>query len=203
MSAPISGPYETEREVTQTPQVQAVYAAFDAAPGAGRMRPHNLAMLEDACAAADVAIGAYDSRILGWLSGWEPETCAVVVGLIARAHQAAVGSVREHLASLADHIDRRVADEHADRQEIAEDAATHLRMLARGARPAVTLDPVQLDRVLDALADAATYRKRQAGEACADCDAAPDSVCGDHMDDLDLADAYDTMAADLRQEAGR
>ena len=199
----MTGPYETEREVTQTAQVQAVYAAFDAAPGAGRMRPPNLAMLMDACAEAGVAVGAYDSRILGWLAQWEPQTCAVACGLISRAHQAAVDSVREHLASLADHIDRRLADEHADRQEIAEETAAHLRMLARGAKPAVTLDPVQVDRVLEALADAATYRQRQAGESCTDCDAAPESVCGDHMDDLDQADAYGVVARDLRQEAGQ
>jgi len=167
------------------------------------MVPHNHRMLCEALAATGVQLGAYDHRIVSWLAGFEPETCAVVCGLTTRAHRAAVGSVREHLASLADDIDRHLENEHADRQTIAEDTAAHLRMLARGTKPAVTLDPVQVDRVLDALADAASYRKRQAGEACADCDAAPESVCGDHMDDLDLADAYDMVARDLRQEATR
>jgi hypothetical protein len=154
----MTGPYETGREVTQTPQVQAVYAAFEAAPGAGRMKPHNLAMLMDACADAGVAVGAYDSRILGWLAQWEPQTCAVVAGLITRARQAA----------------------------------------------GIVLDPVELECVLDALADAAAYRKRQAGEACADCDAAADEhLCPDHLADYDAADCYDDLAELLRMEAGR
>lgn len=31
----MTGPFETERQASETPAVQAVYAAFDAAPGAG------------------------------------------------------------------------------------------------------------------------------------------------------------------------
>jgi hypothetical protein len=79
------GPFETERQALDWPAVRAVFAAFDADPGAGKMRPHNLAMLTDACAAAGVEMGAYDRRILAWLALWEPTTCAVVAGIIARA----------------------------------------------------------------------------------------------------------------------
>ncbi len=157
-----------------------------------------------ACEDAGVVPGAYDDRILRWVAGFEPQACAVVAGLITRAHQAAVGSVREHLASLADHIDRRLQDAQPGPAIIAGDAAAHLRILGRGAKPAVTLDAAQLGIVLDGLADATTYRRRQAGEACADCDADPDEgVCPDHLDDLDLADAYVVVASDLRREAGR
>jgi hypothetical protein len=159
--AVMTGPFESDREVTQTPQVQAVYAAFEAAPGAGKMAPHNFLMLVNACEAAGVDLGSPASRdrqVLAWLAGWEPQTCAVVAGLIARARHAA----------------------------------------------GVTLDAAQLDRVLDALDDAATYRRRQVGESCADCDAAADEgVCADHLDDFDLADAYDMVAGDLKREAGR
>ena len=42
-------------------------------------------MLLDACADAGVAVGAYDSRILYCLAGWEPATCAVIAALILRA----------------------------------------------------------------------------------------------------------------------
>jgi hypothetical protein len=82
-------PFETEADVLRTPAVRAVYAAFDAAPGRGRMAPHNLAMLRQACEAAGLVLGAYDERILAWLAGWEPQVCAVVAGLIARARQSA------------------------------------------------------------------------------------------------------------------
>ena len=52
----------------------------------GDLGEANLAYLRQACDQADVALGAFDTRILAWLAGWEPETCAVVAGLITRAH---------------------------------------------------------------------------------------------------------------------
>ena len=39
---------------------------------------HN--MLLDACADAGVAVGAYDSRIVAWLTHWEDPTVAVIAG---------------------------------------------------------------------------------------------------------------------------
>jgi hypothetical protein len=83
-----AGPYETERDVSGSPQVRAVYAAFDADPGPGKMTPHSLRMLLDAIGAAGVQVGAYDVRILKWLANYEPETCAVIASLIIRARQA-------------------------------------------------------------------------------------------------------------------
>jgi hypothetical protein len=83
------GPFETDRQVRELPAVRAVYEAFDADPGVGHMAPHNELMLRESCAAAGVTLGAFDRRIVSWLAGWEPETCAVVAGLIARARHAA------------------------------------------------------------------------------------------------------------------
>jgi hypothetical protein len=81
------GPFETADQA-RTPAVLAVYAAFDADPGAGKMAPHNLAMLTAACQAAGVELGAYDARILAWMGSWEPQTCAVIAGIIRRAYLA-------------------------------------------------------------------------------------------------------------------
>jgi hypothetical protein len=83
----MTGPFETEREARELPAVQVVYEAFDADPGAGKMAPHTRRMLDETCAAAGVDLGAYDRRILAWLSGWEPSTVAVVCGLISRAYE--------------------------------------------------------------------------------------------------------------------
>ena len=80
-----AGLFETERQALDTPAARAVFAAFEVAPGLGRMRPPNLAMLRAACEEADVELGAYDLQILAWLAGWEPQVCAVVAGLITRA----------------------------------------------------------------------------------------------------------------------
>lgn len=84
-AAAVTPPIETERQARQLPAVRAVYAAFDADPGPGKMTAPNLRMLLDAVGAAGVRIGAYDVRILEWLAGYEPQTCAVLAGLITRA----------------------------------------------------------------------------------------------------------------------
>lgn len=77
MTATPLGPFETEQ--------QARMAAL-AAPDP---------MLIRACEAAGVTLGAYDERILAWLSGWELSTCAVVAGLVARAYAAGLMAVRQ------------------------------------------------------------------------------------------------------------
>lgn len=55
----------------------------------------NRQLLEDVCERAGVNLGAYDRRILLWLAGWEDATCAVVAGLITRAHEAARSNLTE------------------------------------------------------------------------------------------------------------
>ena len=84
LAAPIP-PLETEQQAAELPQVRAVRDAWHADPGVGKMAPHNLRMMLAAVSAAGVPLGAYDVRILEWLAGFEPETCAVVASLIARA----------------------------------------------------------------------------------------------------------------------
>jgi hypothetical protein len=39
-----------------------------------------------------VTLGAYDARILAWLANYEPETCAVISGLITRANDAGLAT---------------------------------------------------------------------------------------------------------------
>jgi hypothetical protein len=89
-------PLETEKQARTLPAVRAVYEAFAADPGVGKMAPHNEAMLTGACEAAGVTLGAYDRRIVHWLSGWEPDVCAVVADIITRA---AAGSEAEDAPS--------------------------------------------------------------------------------------------------------
>lgn len=77
------GPYEAERDA-----IAAVRHILDSEPGTGAWQKGSLALLMDACTDAGVAVGAYDSRILQWLTKWEPQTVAVIAGLITRAHEA-------------------------------------------------------------------------------------------------------------------
>jgi hypothetical protein len=107
------GPYETERQAAD-----AARHIYDSDPGTGAWGDGNLRLLEDACRAAGVQLGAYDTRILVWLTGWEPTTCAVIAGLISRprADQVAAEAVvfpegprQTMLAALADAAAYRTA----------------------------------------------------------------------------------------------
>ena len=86
------GPFESGADVSRTPAVQAVFAAFDADPGVGKMQPMNQQMLDKACTAAGVELGAYDQQILAWLASWGPHECKVIADIITRAYQAGQGS---------------------------------------------------------------------------------------------------------------
>jgi hypothetical protein len=87
-------PLETERQARELPAVRAVYDAMHAHTGridaAHRERIEAMCsgMITDACKAAGVEMGAYDQRIVSWLGNWEPQTCAVIAGLITRARAA-------------------------------------------------------------------------------------------------------------------
>jgi hypothetical protein len=80
----VNGPYETQRQAADAAQ-----HIYDSPPDTGAWGTGNHKLLEDACTAAGLTLGAYDQRILLWLAGWEPSMCAVIAGLISRTHQAA------------------------------------------------------------------------------------------------------------------
>lgn len=82
MAQSIPGPYETERQARD--DCRDIYhlmrhGAVGASTAELRRR------LLNACEDAGVDLGEYDRRILEWLTGWEPETVQVLVGIIRRA----------------------------------------------------------------------------------------------------------------------
>ena len=81
---PLAVPLETRQQARELPAVGAIYDAMHAGQR-GAARDLQVALLGDACRAAGVQTGAYDDRILSWLAEWEPETCAVIAGLIRQA----------------------------------------------------------------------------------------------------------------------
>ena len=91
----MSKPYETEREA------RAAVAHITGPPGTGAWSDGNRQLLEDACRAAGVQLGAYDYWILMWLAGWEQQRCVVVVGLVTRAAAPADGGAALHRAGRA------------------------------------------------------------------------------------------------------
>ena len=162
------GPFETERQVRELPAVRAVYNAFKAAPGMGRMAVHNERMLRESCAAAGVVLGAFDARIVSWLAEWEPETCAVIAGLISRAYAAGCRG------------------QAAGAEPRGADLAGNCGLSAG-----------EVAIVLAALADATELICEQAAW-CWECAVAPSALCGVHEEALAHAEDYDRLAGWLR-----
>lgn len=88
MTATILGPFETERQARM-----AALAATDPNEASLLTSAGNREILARACEDAGVTLGAYDERILAWLAGFEPAMCAVVAGLVTRAHAAGAAPV--------------------------------------------------------------------------------------------------------------
>jgi hypothetical protein len=166
----VTGPFETENQARAEPAVQAVYAAFDLDPGAGKMAPHNYRMLAQAAEAAGVELGAYDDRILHWLAGWEPTTCAVLAGIISRARVAGCDPELSMPATF-----------------VRSDGSASLTRQDRLT-------------CLGGLADAAGLLEHRAVQFCPDCEASPAEVCDEHAADLDAAAEYRAVAARLGED---
>lgn len=90
----MTGPYETEQQVRELPAVRVIYDATHASHRRGVMGELGYRLLDEACEAASVKVGAYDHRILIWLADFEPEACAVIADLITRAHEAGTAAYR-------------------------------------------------------------------------------------------------------------
>ena len=118
-----TGPYETEQQVRELPAVRAIHEAMHASHRRGVIGEPGCRLLDEACEAACVKVGAYDHRILTWLAGFEPETCAVVAGLITRAHQAGTAVTGERPVTLtaaqAAIVRRALADAEVHRRQRA------------------------------------------------------------------------------------
>jgi hypothetical protein len=94
------GPFETERQAADLPAVRAVYEAMRERTGPVTSEQRKAmdamcsALITDECERAGVRLGAYDARIVAWLGNWEPQTCAVIAGLIRRAYE--TGAAKEN-----------------------------------------------------------------------------------------------------------
>jgi hypothetical protein len=86
-SPPVTGPYETEREARDA----AIEQGGPPREGSSILSEgQRHRMLLSACEQAGISLGAYDFRIIGWLTHLEDATCAVIAGLITRAHAGAL-----------------------------------------------------------------------------------------------------------------
>jgi hypothetical protein len=139
---PDRGPYETSEQVRQLPAVRAVYDAMRAAPRSGAGHDGCERLVTSACEEARVTLGAYDARIIRWLANWDPETCAVVAGLIARKRPHPEGTVTgwalayTHRPAVPDLPARRVVQPYPSEAE-AREAVAQLCRLSPEDEPAL------------------------------------------------------------------
>ena len=70
-------------------------------------------------------------------------------------------------------------------------------------RPGPALDEGQREVLASAVADAIAHRSEHADGYCSGCEAHPAGVCDEGAADLDLADAYLHLAAELGIEVDR
>ena len=94
----MTGPFETERQAEDS-----VRHILDSR--SEPWRDGNRRLMEDACTAAGVELGAWDHRILLWLANYESSTCAVIAGLMTRVHQASAALTASQLATVLDALD--------------------------------------------------------------------------------------------------
>ena len=92
--------------------------------------------------------------------------------------------------------------EHDDRQ-LAPEAIERIVTGELPGEAMVMLNGDQAATVAQALADAESYRRKRVADWCADCAAVPAGACEPHLDDLDQADAYRDLAAELAREDAR
>jgi hypothetical protein len=219
MTAP--GPFETDRGAMDHPAVRAIRTAMRESTrrGVGDEMCHRL--LDEACSAAGVQLGAYDHRIVQWLAGWEPEVCIVVAGLVARAAGGTGGCLRvagRRVAAAREYLDairphpvsgrphsvlvredaelRRVLGQVLDC--ITEAAGTQVSGMSPGG--AAVLSQADLPQVLGALAAAAGLHEERAAGYCDECRVHPAELCGEHAGDLEAATAYRALAVRLGED---
>jgi hypothetical protein len=72
-----------------------------------------------------------------------------------------------------------------------------VRRRSRPTRGTVIVTTAQAAVIRQALADAEAYRRERAEAYCHDCQRHPTGACEDHLNDLDAADAYRDLVAEL------
>jgi len=129
-----------------------------------------------------VPMGAYDTRMVSWLVGWDDLTCRTIASLMWRCRVAGAAHLAARLDGLRRLLTAVLADEDRSRQLALELAVAELAdICAAGPVPAVgvTVSPAEAGIIRQALADASARRTWRTE--------------GDHVADVELAAAYEAV----------
>lgn len=116
---------------------------IESPPAGFRPDDEQSVILQDTLRAAGVELGAYDKRIVDWLSGWEWSTVATVASWISRASsnsesRPAVRVLPRTTATCRDYLARFAA---------AQDAGTPVHVYRDPAKPGSGVSRPALDRL--------------------------------------------------------
>lgn len=105
---------------------------LEAAPHPGFCQPE---IRQEAFAAAlqGVLMGAYDTRMVNWLVGWDDPTCRAIASLMWRCHLAGAAHLAARLDGLRRLVAAVLADEERSRQLALEHVAAELADICTAA----------------------------------------------------------------------
>ena len=147
----------------------------EAAPYQGYCQPE---VRQQAFAAvlAGVQLGAYDTRMVNWLAGWDDPTCRTIASLMHRCRLAGTAHLVARLDGLRALLAAVLASEDRSRQVALEHAEAELADICAnqpGDTGSITLTAAETSIVRQALADASAWRTwRTEGDRTADIEQA-------------------------------
>ena len=167
-------------------------------------------LLKTTMHATGVSLRGWDWTVLRWLADQDVQTVAAVAGWVGRSNGdygdgeglepycAECGHWIGMFFGLEGWQHFRGDPAPGGRRQLF--GTEHEAVAAWCEPPGRTVSPADAVILGQALADAEAYRRDRAGAWCADCQHHPAGACEGHVDDLDQADAYAGLAAQLQQE---
>jgi hypothetical protein len=129
-----------------------------------------------------VQMGAYDTRIVNWLAGWDDPTCRTIASLMHRCRLAGTAHLATRLGGLRALVDAVLGSEDRSRQLALEHVEAELADICAAPPPepgSVMLTAAEAATVRQGLADASAWRTWPDG--------------GGRDTNLELATAYEQL----------
>jgi hypothetical protein len=202
----VLGPFETSSEAI---------LALRPADGSFTGREALFGLLKDTLHVAGVELRGWDWTVLRWLADLDVQTVAAVAGWVARsggqlAPLAETDGIEPYCTECGSWVGMFYDSQgwHHFRGDPAPGGQRELFDAGHEASPAWCqppgrfISPAGAVVVGQALEDAERCRRHRATAWCADCQAHPAGACDEHVDQLDQADVYRALAAEL-DAAGR
>jgi hypothetical protein len=198
----VLGPFETSGDAM---------LAVRPADGSFNGREELFGLLKATLHTAGVRLGGWDWTVLRWLAAEDVQTVAAIAGWVGRARAltgADLDGLEPYCAECGAWIGMfygLVGWQHF-RGDLVPGGQRQLFDAGHEAAPAWcqppgrTIAPADAVTIRQALAEAERTRRDRAASWCDACQGHPAGACDQHVDDLDVADAYRALAAELAED---